>query len=320
MKWTKSSKQALAARLRALKPFDPYHSLLCTCWPKLTLNVYTGCGFECFYCYTSSYSRGRWGRDSAAWGPRADIPAGLERDIYTIQRDDRLRDLRTLAVVVSLSSDPYPDTPRVSEKDLRLTRRCLELLAQADFPILLQTKSDLLVRDLDVLRPDRTVIGMTVTTHDEPLARRMEPFAPPPSARIAALAEAARRGFRTLCRIDPLVPGLNDDEKTVAELVTRLAAAGVLQVVSSTFKLRSDSAARFAQLSPEAAAAAEPLYEKNETAGYRYLIECERRRRMEMVRRIAQAHGLAFSCCREGMPELNSATCDGQHWVSGKKE
>ncbi|MFO7900352.1 MAG: radical SAM protein, partial [Planctomycetota bacterium] len=102
----------------------------------------------------------------------------------------------------------------------------------------------------------------------------------------------------------------------VAALVTRLAAAGVNQVVSSTFKLRRDSAARFAERFPEAAAAAEPLYQAERIAGYRYLAEPERRRRMEMVKALAEEAGLGFSCCREGMPELNAESCDGQHLLA----
>jgi len=102
-------------------------------------------------------------------------------------------------------------------------------------------------------------------------------------------------------------------------LTKRLAAAGVHQVVSSTFKKRRDSSARFASADrgfPEAAASSEHLYERNEVSGYRYMIEPERRRRMEMVKAVVESHGMTFSCCREGMPELNSASCDGQHLFS----
>jgi len=315
MEWTKARKRRLASSLRALKPFDPYHSALCTCGPKLTLNAYTGCGFECFYCYTSSYARGRWGRDSDRWGARADVAANLEQDIGRIAADERLACLRGMPVAVSLSSDPYPATPRVSERVLGLTRGCLARLTAAGFPVLVQTKSDLVVRDLDVLAAGRAVVGLTITTWDVALAREMEPFAPPPAARMAALAEAARSGLAALCRIDPLAPTLNDDRRGIERLAERLAGAGVRQVVSSTLKLRRDSAGRFERFFPRAAAASERLYERVEVSGYRYMTEPERRRRMERVKEIAERHGLAFSCCREGMPDLNTAACDGRGLV-----
>ena len=315
MEWTRQAKKTFASKLRALKPFDPYHSPLCTCGPKLTLNVYTGCGFECLYCYTSTYSRGRWGRDSEAWGPRADVIKNLERDIARIDSDDELSELKALPVVISLSSDPYPDTPRVAEADLQLTRRCIERLAHAGYAILMQTKSDLVMRDLDVLPRESTVVGVTITALDDALARKLEPYAPSPERRIAALAAAKQTGFKTLCRVDPLLPGVNDGPKQLEELIKRLAAAGVHQVVSSTFKKRRDSSVRFASARgfPEAAASSEHLYARNEISGYRYMIEPERRRRIERVKALVEAHGLAFSCCREGMPELNAPSCDGQH-------
>ncbi len=313
MEWTCEAKKGLASKLRALKPFDPYHSPLCSCAPKLTLNVYTGCGYECLYCYTSTYCRGRWGRNSDAWGPRADVLKNLEHDIDRIGSEPLLAELKSLPVAISLSSDPYPDTARVSEAKLGLTRQCIQMLAHAGWRLLIQTKSDLVERDLDVLPIERTVVGMTITTDDEALALRLEPYAPSPQRRIDALASAARHGFKTLCRIDPLLPGVNDRAEQIEELANRLAGAGVRQVVSSTFKKRRDSAIRFDRVFPEAAASTEHLYERKETSGYLYMIENERRRRMEMVKKIAESHGLAFSCCREGMPGLNAASCDGRH-------
>jgi len=314
--WTRPLKRDLAHRLRAIKPFDPYHSPLCMCRPKLTLNVYTGCGMECFYCYTSTYAWGRWGRNSDKWGPRKDVLAGVEHDLALLESAGPPlgRDCfsRSLPVVVSLSSDPYPDTPLVSEKALCLTRRCLQMLADAGKTVLLQTKSDMLIRDLDVLSPDRSLIGMTITTADDALAARMEPYAPPPGRRLAALAEASHRGFTTLCRIDPLVPGVTDDADSLRRLVAMLRDAGVRHVVSSTFKKRWDSARRFAAAFPAAAEATAALFEPKLIHGYSYLNEQIRRTMLERLRDIAHEHGLAFTCCREGFPEMNDTCCDGQ--------
>ena len=75
-----------------------------------------------------------------------------------------------MPVVVSLSSDPYPDTSRVRESELCLTRQCLQRIVASSHPVLLQTKSDLFVRDLDVLDPASTIVGVTVTTASDELA------------------------------------------------------------------------------------------------------------------------------------------------------
>ena len=153
---------------------------------------------------------------------------------------------------------------------------------------------------------------MTVTTADARLAARMERYAPPPERRITALAESARRGFRTICRTDPIVPGVNDNAGSLARLAAMLRDAGVSQVVSSTFKKRWDSARRFAELFPQASAASESMYDAAMIQGYRYLKADVRRSLMESVRHIVHECGLTFSCCREGFADLNDGCCDGR--------
>ena len=311
------NKKLLAAKLSALAPFDPYNSPLCTCKPKLSLNVYSGCGFECRYCYASAYQRGRWGR-IARWGPKANLRQNLLRDIRKIETQPALAELKHCPVALSLSSDPYP-TCHISEQKLGHTRWCIERLAEAGFALLVQTKSDLVTRDLDVLPRGRTVVGLTITTLKADLARRLEPLAPPPARRIAALETAARAGHKTLCRIDPIIPGLNDSPREVAKLLKTLAAVGVNQVVSSTFKMRRDSAARMLAEFPEAAVL-EQIYCPRDRSGYRFLDETRRRSLMQMIRDIALEHGLNFSCCREGMPDLNTAHCDGQGLLTARSK
>ena len=308
--WSRAARRTTASRLRVVKPFDPYHCPLCTCPPKLTLNVYTGCGTDCFYCYTSSYAWGRWGRQSLRWGARKSLHTGLEKDIATLAQAGP--PLSQMPIVLSLSSDPYPDAPRVNEAQLGHTRHCLKMLSDAGMQIMIQTKSDMLLRDMDILDPRSTVIGMTITTPHEELAAQMEPHAPPPKRRMAALARAAAHGFATVCRVDPLVPGVNDDAESIALLAALLRDAGVKRIISSTFKKRWDSARRFAQAFPEQAAASEQHYERQPIQGYRYLRAEMRRLMMEGVLRIAHDCGLAFSCCREGFAELNDGCCDGR--------
>jgi DNA repair photolyase len=91
----------------------------------------------------------------------------MERDLDVLC-DPPLNDL---PVAVSLSSDPYPQTPGVNEAQLKHTRKCLQKLTEAGRWILVQTKSDSVIRDLDVLDPRRTLIGLTITAADADLAR-----------------------------------------------------------------------------------------------------------------------------------------------------
>jgi len=140
----------------------------------------------------------------------------------------------------------------------------------------------------------------------------MEPCAPTPAERLSALRECAARGFGTACRIDPIIPGLNDGETGWRELCGALAAAGVRQVISSTFKLQPKSAKLYRERFPEAAARALPQYLPVDADGYRRLPQEMRRDLMTRLKRHAEAHGMRFSVCREGLPELNTAACDGR--------
>ena len=116
-----------------LRPFDPWKSSVCTCPAKLSLNPYTGCPHGCLYCYASSYIP-----KFQDCRPKVDLHKRLEREAAKIKPG-------TL-VAMSNSSDPYP----LMEKDLRLSRGCLEILKKRDLRVQIVTKSDLVVDDADL--------------------------------------------------------------------------------------------------------------------------------------------------------------------------
>ncbi|NPV49425.1 MAG: radical SAM protein, partial [Armatimonadetes bacterium] len=213
----------------------------------------------------------------------------------------------------SNSSDPYPQVPAADERKLCLTREALRLLADSDMGILLQTKSDLFPRDLDVLSPGRTVIGVTITTADPALAARLEPGMPSPQARLAAVRAATAAGFPALVRVDPLIVGLNAEHAGLRELVDGIAAAGARQVVSSTVKLQPQSRQRLLRAFPGIAATL-PRYSESQGRGnYRQLPLTERRELLEPLRELVLAAGMHFSVCREaGLQSLNTTACDGR--------
>lgn len=314
--WNKSDKRRLSNKLAVLNCFDPWSSPRCTCEPKLSLDIYSGCGYECFYCYTSSYNWKYWGRHRVR--PKQHILRRLERDIRQIQdgTDAELASLADAFVAVSNSSDPYPNAPQANEAELRITRHALATVMRGSFRILLLTKSDMFVRDLDILDPARSVIGSTITTDCDKLARKIEPYCPSPQRRLAALARATGAGFATLCRIDPIIPGLNDAEKDLARLIDKLAAVGVKHIIASTLKLQPSSEKRFRECLSELAAAVAASYDRSRrVSGYYYLREPIRRQCMERVRALAVAQGMGFSSCREGFAELNTTLCDGRRLV-----
>jgi DNA repair photolyase len=134
-------------------------------------------------------------------------------------------------------NDPYMPAERM----VQLTRRALEILAELAFPVHILTKSDLVLRDADLLvdldraaaSPDSpgAVISFTVTTADDDLAREVEPGAPSPTRRFAALEALAARGLPTGVMLMPVLPFLEDDPEQVAAVVRRAAESGARHVV-----------------------------------------------------------------------------------------
>ena len=124
-------------------------------------------------------------------------------------------------------SDPYNPFERTEQ----LTRHALELLAAYGFGAAIATKSDLICRDIDVLHEIHAtapvLCKLTVTTADDALARAIEPHAPPPSARLDALARLSDAGLPTCILLMPVLPWLTDTEENIRTLVRRAGEAGV---------------------------------------------------------------------------------------------
>jgi len=150
------------------------------------------------------------------------------------------RDLRKRYVgkqfVINLGSatDPYQPV----EKDYRITRRLLQLLARWHAATYICTKSDLVLRDLDLIREHpRCWVAVTLTSLRSEFQKVFEPNAPPPENRVRAIRTLTDHGVFVVVRISPLIPGVNDDFDALAELIATAAAAGAQAVVADFLKL-----------------------------------------------------------------------------------
>jgi len=171
------------------------------------LNPYTGCQVGCRYCYARLFIP-RYSGHSEPWGEFVDVKVNAP----DLLRKQLLRAKRG-TVWVSSVCDPYQPL----EAEYQLTRRCLEELLAHQFPVCIQTKSALVLRDLDLIRQFREVeVGFTIATDDEGMARLFEPEASPLRERAAALAEFRQQGVKTFAFLGPLLPGSAD---RLAELV-----------------------------------------------------------------------------------------------------
>ena len=278
-----------------LSKFDPWTSSLCTCLDKLTFNPYSGCNHKCVYCYASSYIPNFFN-----CRPKKDLIQRLEKESHKLKGE---------IISISNSSDPYPTI----ERELDLTRQCLEILAQRNCKIQIITKSDLVVRDIDILKKRPSMVAVSVTTNNDDVSKKLEPNAPSSSARIKAIETLIQRGIPICVRIDPVIPLLNDNPK---DLIETLASLGVKHITSSTYKVKPDNWKRFSINFPEIAEQLELLYfEKGEKiSGYQYLPKEMRFNLMKKVKELTENNDMKFGTCREGLSQLNSATCDGS-WL-----
>ena len=277
--------------------FDPWRSSLCTCPPKLTFNPYSGCDHDCVYCYASSYIP-----SFQECRPKKELLQNLKREAAKLKGE---------IVSIANSSDPYPR----AEAAAGLTRQCLAILALSNCRIQIITKSNLVTRDDDLLCKVRSTVALTITTDDANVAKLLEPHAPPPAERLRAAQDLIGKGIPVSVRIDPVIPFVNDNP---AQLIAALASIGVKHVTTSTYKIKPDNWHRFAQAMPAVAEKLRPLYfQQGEKIGGNTLLPRDLRfKLMKDIRDLAIANGMKFGVCREGLAQLNTASCDGSWLLS----
>jgi DNA repair photolyase len=281
--------------------FDPWRSGLCTCPPKLSFNPYTGCDHECLYCYATSYIP-----NHRTLRTKKSLLPTLRREISRLNGE---------VLAMSTSSDPYPTV----EVELGLTRQCLKIIEQSSCRLQIFTKSNIVARDADLLSQMPCTVALTIITDDDQLASIIEPKAPAPSKRLKTVETLTQHGIPVIVRVDPIIPTLNDNPTT---LIRTLAELGVKHITSSTYKLKADNWMRLTQTIPETAEKLRPLYyqQGESSAGNRLLPKELRFKLMKNIRDQAEAHGIRFGTCREGLPELNTAQCDGSWLLPKAKE
>jgi DNA repair photolyase len=233
-----------------------------------SINPYVGCAFGCAYCY-ARYAH-RFVMERAAAASDAEVSLGDDLDVLPAwqafeqrifvkrnaadvlrrtlrERRESLGDvLRTRTIVIGTATDPY----QPGERSFRVTRSILDVLVEASrLKLVIITKSPLITRDIDLLT--RIAARSTLTVHlslitlDRDLARRIEPRAPTPEARLRALRRLRAAGIETGVNIMPVLPGITDRPDALAALVRRIAAEGASHVNPSPLRLRATARKRY---------------------------------------------------------------------------
>ncbi len=284
--------------MKVVTPFDPWRSKLCTCPEKYSFSPYTGCGHGCTYCYITSYV------------PKAFQPRVKSFTLPQLEKELKRLD-KSKPVSIANSSDPY--TPEEARN--LLMRRVLPVLIRNGFKLLMVTKSDLVARDIDILTKGRFCISITVTTLNERVAKKLEPFAPPPVSRLRTLEALSRVGIPVTIRLDPLIPMINDDDNSIHAVLKAASEAGASQVTTSTYKVKPDNFSRVLAAFPELEEKLRNAYAHGEHVGRSTYMQRNLRRELVLkVKEAAEELSMGFASCREGFPDLHTAeSCDGSH-------
>ena len=192
------------------------------------MNMYRGCSHGCIYCDARSkcYQMNHAFEDIAV----------KENAIELLELEFRKKRRRCM-IGTGAMSDPYMHI----EKELEYTRRFLELADQYGFGVTLLTKSDMILRDMDLLerinKKTKCVVQMTLTTFDEDLCKMVEPNVCTTKRRYEVLKECQRRGIPTVVWMCPILPYLNDTEENVNGLMEYCRDAGVYGIINFGFGL-----------------------------------------------------------------------------------
>lgn len=177
------------------------------------LNPYLGCSHGCIYCYARLYTRDK--RASMNWGSVVIVKSNIARVL-----EKEIKRIKPGHVGVGTITDPYQPVEAV----YKLTRTCIEILLKHGFNVSIQTKNTLVLRDIDIFSKykDFIDVGFTIITLNQNLTKLIEPFSSPPLARVNALRVLSNHGVKTWIFYGPIIPGLNDDIKTL-ESVAKIA-------------------------------------------------------------------------------------------------
>lgn len=180
------------------------------------MNIYKGCSHGCIYCDS---------RSECYHIENFDKVRAKENALELIRNELR-RKVKTGVIGTGAMSDPY----NPFEKEQKLTRHALELINAYNFGVAIATKSDLIVRDIDILKDIKehspVLTKITVTTADDVLCKKIEPNVAPSSKRFEAMSKLSDNGIFTGVLLMPVLPFLEDNKENIERIVSLAAESG----------------------------------------------------------------------------------------------
>ncbi len=275
-----------------ISTFDPWKNPLCTCPKQYNLNIYTGCGHGCIYCYAKSYI------------PNFSNPRRKKDLIKKVTKE--LQNIPSNSVLaLCTSSDPYTPPNNIYND----TRDILNLLKNYNLMILLYTKSNQILNDIPILKQLRVAVMITITTLDANLQKQIEPNAPSPMDRFDAVKTLNKEGIPTGVRYDPIFYQLTDKE--APDIVKEAHNSNAQHLLASTFKGRFDSMKIVRALFPNVL----NNYKYDSKSKAYYLDQSIRHTILTQVQTECKKYGLPFATCREGFNLNTALSCNGSHLI-----
>ncbi len=209
---------------------------------KWSLNPYMGCVHRCTFCYVRAFERradrpsdDRYGRSIRV---KVNIAEVLRRELARPSWEQEL-------VALGAATDPY----QPAEGRYKLTRACLEVLAEATNPFSIITRGPMIVRDIDVLaeaaRRAKVSVTFSIPTLDEEVWRKTEPGTAHPRQRLRALKALVDAGVRFCVGMAPVLPGISSKPSQLAEVVRAAREAGACSIWANLLFLRPGTREHF---------------------------------------------------------------------------
>ena len=199
-------------------------------WTSYCFDPYNNCEFNCVYCHAAAHKYDGSRDFSAPIYAKTNAPQVLTNELSSFKRKGIVR--------LSLNTDLY----QPAEKKYRVTRQILEVLKENSWPFSIGTKSDLILRDIDLVsqasQRSWCCVALTITTLDEKLAKLLEPNAPSPKRRLEAVRRLSDEGIKVGVWLIPLIPYITDSEQNMSQVIKAAVDNGAQFVLSGMLDMR----------------------------------------------------------------------------------
>jgi DNA repair photolyase len=253
-----------------------------------SLNPYMGCVHRCTFCYVRAFEQ----RADRPSDDRYGTSIRVKTNVAEVLRRELARPSWAREIIaIGAATDPY----QPAEGRYKLTRACLEVLADAANPIRIITRGPMIVRDIDVLAraASRASVAVTfsVPTLDHEIWQRTEPGTAPPHQRLRALKQLVDAGIKASVGMAPIIPGLSDKPELMADVVRAAREAGATGVWANLLYLKPGTKEHFLTALerdwPELLPEYEQLYGRRA-----YLSTAQSEPVRTQVRELTRAHGI----------------------------